>query len=167
MPQLPIHMITPSLLPHSWTWLFFWSIFIKSPLAARQRNHLLVLVKMMLLITYECFLNLKFQGTCGGVQTERGGPPGCKAQCLAFAGCLPLLPGLVSLGWSLISLLFNLISGTGSLPPCTKLALFKMHYDSLGRSIFAIVQLFIGLAALLFIGLPFVFKYSPYIQVKI
>ena len=33
-----------------------------------------------------------------------------------------------------------------------------------GWSIFAIIQLFIGLAALLFIGLPFVFKYSPYIQ---
>jgi len=33
-----------------------------------------------------------------------------------------------------------------------------------GWSVFAIVQLFIGLAALLFIGLPFVFKYSPYIQ---
>jgi len=33
-----------------------------------------------------------------------------------------------------------------------------------GWSVLAIVQLFIGLAALLFIGLPFVFKYSPYIQ---
>jgi len=33
-----------------------------------------------------------------------------------------------------------------------------------GWSVFAIVQLFIGLVALLFIGLPFVFKYSPYIQ---
>ena len=49
-----------------------------------------------------CFLNLKFQGTCGGVQTAGGGPPGRKARCLAFAGCISLLPGLVSFGFCLV-----------------------------------------------------------------
>ena len=60
-----------------------------------------------------------------------------------------------------------LVSGTGSLFACTELELFEMLNDSRYRSVLAIVQLFIGLAALLFIGLPFVFKYSPYIQVEI
>ena len=79
------------------------------------------------------------------------------------AGEIWLSPGLCCFPF----LLFSFVSGTGSLFTCTKFALFEMPNDSRRRSVFAIVQLFIGLAALLFIGLPFVFKYSPYIQVKI
>ena len=78
------------------------------------------------------------------------------------AGEIWLLPGLCSFPFFSPS-----ISGTGSLFACTELELFEMLNDSRYRSVLAIVQLFIGLAALLFIGLPFVFKYSPYIQVEI
>jgi hypothetical protein len=35
------------------------------------------------------------------------------------------------------------------------------------RSVVAILQLFLGLAVLLFVGLPFIFKYTPAIQVSI